>query len=341
MYQIRAAYALYPGARGSMVLFLMFLLLGACDENENLAWRPQIVSPLGFGSLGINDQPELRDIDFSLNLGLDLGVSGVFAPVPAFQNQSAGPETFQINDPVFVEIGIQELEFQGTLRNETPIALEAGAIITVRNVGETEALVQHITTDFISIGGSYTFSEAVEEGVVKPDLELFVENISSPGSSSPVRLLPSNLRIDFTISLPRVLTIVYPPQTVDDFTIESAFDIGIGDDLDNLEGDLGLVLESSFPVDFSVEVFFLNNNGMVLSSLTEAPIMIEAGSVANPSSQITVVNAAPVLNSLKDAEQIRVNGRFSTPNSGNVLIDTTNQVDFRLLANVIAEIETN
>ena len=80
------------------LLYLSLLFFCACEQNSDLIWQPNVVAPLAFGDLDINDQPDLNNVSFSTTLAVDLGFSGV-SIVPPISGLNTTPENFTIEEP--------------------------------------------------------------------------------------------------------------------------------------------------------------------------------------------------------------------------------------------------
>ncbi|MEO1654379.1 MAG: hypothetical protein AAFU64_12610 [Bacteroidota bacterium] len=322
-------------------VLLMGLGFSACD-NPNLDWEPEILAPLVFGQLNINSQPALRNGNYSTLTNLDLGLSGVVTPVPAFSGLSTSSGSLRIDNPPIVEIGIDTLIIQGTISNPLGIQINAGAVISLRNTDDQSLIASHTVASDIDAFGTYDFTELVTAGVARLEVEVIVDNISSPGSTTPVNVSNSSFRFDLNFDFQNISYIIYPANTQSEFLIENDFNIDISEDLENITGSLFLVTDNAIALNFDLQVFFLDANGNTIITLAPFPIQIPAGTAQNPTEQIDEINDASVLNSLLNVESVRIRAIFDTFGASNdVRIEGTDNLDFKITGNLRLIVETN
>ena len=122
----------------------------------------------------------------------------------------------------------------------------------------------------------------------------------------------SFFKIDVAVEIPL-------EGTINDFVLETTEDLDSGPFEDLATAEFKIIFENDFPIDMITQIFFENENGMVLEELFDQPIKIPAGTPTNGvvteagRLEIKVPFSAERMDLVRSATKIRVNSRFDTP----------------------------
>ncbi|OJJ16164.1 hypothetical protein BKI52_35955 [marine bacterium AO1-C] len=318
-------------------------IISACNLNNaqdiTLDWEPEIFAPLIKGDLGVLQQPNIQNVDFSIavpasSLGLDI-YSGIVPIVPAFGPIDTIQRDYTVTDStnniVFESVEIDTVTANVSFTNPFPVALSAGMRIIFRNQGATTNLITHVTTRDVGPNETYSFQEQALNLTLNASLEIALENVQSPGGTNLDFNNLSDLTINISLQISPVNAIVFAPNVSASFETTDNFDLGLGDEAENLEGNLILKHNNQTPVNLSVQAYFLaDDQTTVIDSLFQVPSPISAGDTAT-----VTVSSTSLLNSLRNAKFIRFNTGFNTNGFTNsVRIDGSTQYDFQIIADV-------
>ena len=323
------------------LLYLFLFLFCACEQNSELIWQPQVVIPLAFGDLDINDQPDLNNVSFSTTLGVDFGFSGITI-VPPINGISTAPENFRIEEPPIVELGVDSLILNATIQNRLGITINSGARVIVRNLDDQSELISHTISRDIPNLSTYTLTEVRLSGIAQSDLEILVENISSPGSSTPINLNNNSVDVDFSFNFRQINYIIYPPQESNEFVIRNDFDLDLGEDIDNITGRLFLITDNQVNFNFEIQAFFLDADENVIATLSPEAIQVNAGTPENPDIQTIEITDASTISSLLNVKEILLQANFNTNHvTENVRVEAEDRLNFRVTGDLNFQVQTN
>ncbi|EAY26910.1 hypothetical protein [Microscilla marina] len=318
-------------------------LITACNLNNNqditLDWQPDILAPIVKGTMGVLQQPDIQNVDFSIaipasSLGLD-GYSGTVPVVPAFGPIDSVKRTYTITDAnnalIFESVEIDSIQISTSFSNPFPVALSAGMRIVFRNQGETNALITHTTTQEVAPNASYSFSQLVLSTTLNSNLEIGIENIQSPGGSNVDFSNISDLTMNIQLQISGITAITLAPNVSASFETTDNFDLGLGSEVENLEGSLILKHDNQTPLNLAVQAYFLaDDQTTVIDSLFEVPSLISAGDTLS-----VRVSSTSLLNNLRNTKYIKFTTGFDTNGlSSSVRIDGATMYKFQLIADV-------
>ncbi|MFK7757742.1 MAG: hypothetical protein AB8B53_12500 [Flavobacteriales bacterium] len=300
---------------------------------------------------------ELTDLVFEHVLGdfgnLSLGADGDSISVDLFQNIQSGQ--FTLNEAI--------INLNVTNSFGIPTLVELGQVVSVnQNTGEvTPLLLENINlSGQTDLGGvpemeTFTFDNSNSQvtSLFEPAPKLVLFNIStesnpdgSPPPSSP-NFIMSESAIDIDIDL--ILPLEgYAENLVVTNTIPA--DIGFEEyaGIDSLE--FKLFTNNSFPLDISLQAYFLDELGIEVDSLflDDTSIISSAevnanGDVVSSSEQVSFIklNEERSLN-LENVTDVRFRARFNTSDSENekdVRIKEDQTVDIKLGVKIFGNIE--
>jgi len=330
-----------------ILLFLSIGLFGgfltSCDDNPELNWQPTLVSPLVKAVIDFDNQAALKDLSIDLNLGVTglpiTNAPGV--PVPAFNNLSTTPETYNFTEPEFVAIGIDTLTLAGTITNPYGVEISEGANIIVRNQGETQALFTITTTSAMPPNGAYQFSEIVNSGELKNSITFQVTNISSPGSNGqPVDMTNNSFRLQAELGVPGIRYIDFAPGISGSFDNVNDFDLGLDDDSEEISGRITMQFTNQMPLNLNIQLEFLDEAEATLTTL--ANISIPAGTNTNPTTATEVIDGTETINSVQNAKKVRVRMNYDTNGfTSNVRINNADKLELLMSGNLQIKIDSN
>lgn len=318
-------------------------LTTACNLNNNqdiqLDWQPEILAPIVKGTMGVLQQPDIENVDFSINipatsLGLD-AYTGIVPTVPAFGPIDSIKRYYTVTDAnnqlVFESVEVDSITINTSFTNPFPVTLSAGMRIVFRNQGETSALVTHTTTRDIAPNATYAFDELVLDATLKADLEIGIENIQSPGGNNVDFSNVSDLTMNIKLTISAVKAITLAPNVSASFETTDNFDLGLGNEVENIEGSLILKHNNQTPVNLAVQAYFLaDDQTTVLDSLFEVPSAISAGDTLS-----VRVSSTSLLNNLRNTKYLRFSTGFNTNGFTNsVRIDGATMYQFQIIADV-------
>jgi len=326
-----------------VIVVLLGGIISACNlENAQeitLDWEPEILAPLVKGDLGILQQPSIDNIDFSIaipasSLGLDI-YTGIVPLVPAFGPIDTIQRNYTVTDNtnniIFESVEIDSVTANVSFTNPFPVSLSAGMRIIFRNQGTTTGLITHVTTRDVGPNETYTFQERALNLTLSTNLEIALENVQSPGGTNLNFNNLSDLTMDINLQISPVNAIVFAPNVSASFETTDNFDLGLGNEAENLEGNLILKHNNQTPVNLTVQAYFLaDDQTTIIDSLFQIPSPISAGDTAT-----VTVSSSSLLNSLRNTKFIRFNTGFNTNGFTNsVRIDGSTQYDFQIIADV-------
>ncbi len=328
-------------------LWILIVSLGgvmsACNLNNNqdimLDWEPEILAPLIKGNLGVLQQPNIQNVDFSItvpasSLGLDV-FSGTVPLVPAFGPIDTIQRTYTVTDDdnniIFESVEIDAVTVDVSFTNPFPVILSAGMRIIFRNQGTTTGLITHVTTRDIGPNETYNFQEQASNAILNANLVIALENVQSPGGTNVNFDNLGDLIMNVSLQISPVNAIVFAPNVSASFETIDNFDLGLGDEAENLEGNLILKHDNQTPVNLTIQAYFLaEDQTTVIDSLFQVPSPITAGETTT-----VTVSSASVLNNLRNTKFIRFNTGFNTNGFTNsVRIDGSTQYNFQIIADV-------
>ena len=326
-----------------VIVFSLGGMITACNLNNaqdiTLDWEPEILAPLIKGNLGVLQQPNIQNVDFSINvpassLGLDV-YSGTVPLVPAFGPIDTIQRDYTVTDSsnsiIFESVEIDSVTANVSFTNPFPVSLSAGIRIIFRNQGSSTGLITHVTNRDIAPNETYTFQEQVLNVTLSANLEIALENVQSPGGTNVDFSNISDLTMNISLQISPVNAIVLAPNVSASFETIDNFDLGLGTEAENLEGNIILKHNNQTPVNLTVQAYFLaEDQTTIVDSLFQIPSPISAGDTAT-----VTVSSTSLLNNLRNTKFIRFNTGFNTNGFTNsVRIDGSTQYDFQIIADV-------
>lgn len=331
-----------------VIVFSLGGIITACNLNNaqdiTLDWEPEILAPLIKGNLGVLQQPNIQNVDFSINvpassLGLD-AYSGTVPLVPAFGPIDTIQRDYTVTDSsnsiIFESVEIDTVTTNVSFTNPFPVTLSAGIRIIFRNQGSSTGLITHVTTRDVAPNETYTFQEQVLNVILSANLEIALENVQSPGGTNVDFSNISDLTMNINLQISPVNAIVFAPNVSASFETIDNFDLGLGTEAENLEGNIILKHNNQTPVNLTVQAYFLaEDQTTIVDSLFQTPSPISAGDTAT-----VTVSSTSLLNNLRNTKFIRFNTGFNTNGFTNsVRIDGSTQYDFQIIADVKVKIK--
>lgn len=315
----------------------------ACSLNNaqevTLDWQPEILAPLVKGNLGVLQQPDIQNVSFSLtvpasSLGLDT-FTGTVPLVPAFGPIDSIQREYSITDAsnnlIFESVEIDSVEATASFTNPFPVPLSSGMRIIFRNKGASTNLITHTLNQDIAPNASYSLTELALNVTLQSNLEIALENVQSPGGNNVDFSTIGDLVLDVQLRISEVKAILIAPNVSTSFETLDNFDLGLGTEAENLEGNLILKHDNQTPVNIAVQAYFLaDDKTTIVDSLFQTPSPINAKSTSS-----VTVSSTSLLNNLRNTKFIRFVTSFNTNGFTNsVRIDESNNYAFQIIADV-------
>lgn len=319
--------------------FISACSLGNNNQDVTLDWQPEILAPLIKGDMGVLQQPDIQNVDFSITipssaLGLD-AFSGTVPIVPAFGPIDSIKRYHTVTDAsnnlIFESVEIDSVTASSSFTNPFPVPLSAGMRIVFRNQGETTALITHTTTNDIAPNATYTFSELSLNVSLSANLEIALENVNSSGGSNVDFNSISDLTMAINLKISEVRAIVLAPNVSASFETTDDFNLGLGNEAENIEGSLIIKHNNQTPVNLNVQAYFLaEDQTTVLDSLFPTSSVVIPGDTSSER-----VSSTSLLNNLRNAKYLKFSTGFNTNGfTSNVRIDSATNYRFQIIADV-------
>ena len=319
-------------------IFSIILLgfLSACSKYPNLDWQPEVVSPLVKGSLSAEQQFSIVNQSFFISAKLPVPPVVVVPPYAAFNNVSTPWSPLSYADSPATRIGIDSLVVSGTILNNTPIKINAGAKILIRNQNATVNLLEIPLANDLLPNTSTTFSQVKVGGELLPNFEMSVVNISSTGNNTPVVFLPtSGLDITFKMNFLKISYFDISPNKKGAFDITNDFSIDNKSETSVVSGKLDFFAKSAIPLNLVVQAYFLDDNKVVLDSLFSTPLAIAAGSPATPIVSQSTITTQRIISKLDNTRFLRFKAAYATVGTVDTRITpATNRLDFKVIGDL-------
>jgi hypothetical protein len=305
--------------------------LTACSDFQNLSWQPEFFSPLAKGKITLEDVVSSEELSYNFTANLPLVAPPVSSPYPAFGPLSTNANTLNFNSPV-VSVLIDSLKISGSLTNPMPILISPGVELVFRKPGNATPVFKFTITQTIPAKSTINFSFIQTNIELTPQFTCTLENVSSPGSTTPVNFGSTQPRfqVSFQMDLIKVNSITIQNNVSDYYETTNDFDAGI-DTQDDISGKLILNIKNSFPIALGLQAYLLDNNKKVLDSLFTPIFAIQSGTPQNPKTASATITADKVIKDLKTASFIKVRAYYTTTgSSAPVTVTKDSKLDFQL-----------
>ena len=315
----------------------LLTFLGACNKNyPNLDWTPEVVAPLVKGSLSAEQQVSIADKEFFITAKFPVPAVVVVPPYAAFSNVSTPWSPLSFAGSPATRIGIDSLVVSGTILNNTPIKINAGAKILLRNQNATSNLVEILLANDILPGATATFSQSRKGGELLPNFEMSVANISSTGNNAPVFFtLMSGLDITFRLNFLKISYFDIAPNTKASFDITSPFSIDKKAETSVVSGKLDVFLKNAIPLNLLTQAYLLDDNKVILDSLFATPLVIAAGNPTTPILSTSTVTTQRIITNLDKTRFLRFKAAYTTVGTVDTRITpNTNRIDFKVVGDL-------
>lgn len=318
------------------------LMLSSCTFNNdvNVDWQPRIVSPLVNGELGVFQQPDVQDISdvFLITANDVFGTQrGTVPSLPALGPFNFVLDPTKISDTdVIDEIGVSNVRIIINLRNNMPVTMASGVVISLTNVGETTPFAQQTIDRTVGPGESISVNVEKSSAVIKNTFVASLSNLSTVASTSSVTITDnSQIELSLQFDPPTIDYIQFVPGTTNTFETTVDFDSGLDESADEVSGNLIVGLDNQVPIDFALAINLLDANDTVISTIFNPTLNL----TANQSTTETL-SSQDILNNLKNAKKMQVIATFS-PTTTNRRIDNTAKLKYNLVADLRLKIKGN
>ena len=324
------------------VIFSAFLLafLSACSQYPNLEWKPEVVSPLVKGSLSAEQQFNIVNQAFFISARLPVPPVVVVPPYAAFNNVSTPWSPLSYAGSPATLIGIDSLVVSGTIVNNTPIKINAGAKILIRNVGEITNLIEIPLTQDILPGKNAAFSQTKVGGVLYPNFEMGVANISSTGNTTPVAFGPTNgLDISFKMNFLKISYFDIAPNIKGSLDITNPFAIDQKPETTVASGKLDVFIKNAIPLNMVMQAYLLDENKVLLDSLFASPLAIAAATERplTPTTSTSNTSTQRIINNLDKTRFLRFKASYNTLGKtfNTRITPSINRLDFKVIGDLV------
>lgn len=324
-------------------VFTVFLaacfILPKCDLPEGgPGWEPNYYGPIAKSEVFIEDVSKLEDLIFEQDVpvqDINSQFQGEYDSVPAFSlNRKVGPYEFEISE-IFRKIAADSLVFRISYKNVFPIDLAEGTVLSFRNKSDTsQEIFRHRIEEDIEPGEEFSIERIVTDKVVDNNINFYLENFTSNGSDDPVDF-GQGLEATFVFELIFLKIAELEIETGQEYVLQDTTDFNYEERSGegSAEGELYVFFENKFPLEFSAQLYLLDENRRLQDSLFESrinlgsPALVKEGNLGRiPQSESAVLSIDTVklvdenLRALKNAEYI--SGYFDVST-----VDTTEQGD--------------
>lgn len=331
---------LFPGKKISPLKHLGFalilcLLMGttACNNSVNLDWQPKIVSPLISGELGVFQQPDVQDISDSFIItandvfGTQRGTLPSLPALGAF-NFPLNPSKIS-NDNTIESVGLSNIKITVTLKNNMPVTMASGAIITLTNSGETATFVEQTIAQEVAPGETLNITIEKSTGVLKNIFSTALNNVSTVASNSTVTIADdSQIELSIKFDTPTVDYIQFIAGTSSVFETTNDFDVGIDQNTESISGNLIVNLDNKVSLDVTLSIDLLDSEGSLLASIFSPSLSL----AANQSTSQTLTSQT-LLDNLKIAKKLRIRASFN-PTAQNNKIENAARLIYKIIADL-------
>lgn len=318
-------------------LGLVLFLFSAC-ETDNLTLEPTLVAPLVNGEVGLDVNEEADVIEpASFTLGIQGLSTGAVpsnldpnGPVPALETPE---QTYNYSDLDFSEVSFTSLTVSISISNNTGIDLAPGIQLSVKNA-DGSAFTNIVTDKTIRTGTTETFSDSGVK-TLKNSISLKASNIRTPGGNFNGSSL--GVTIDFPTLEVNYLDI--NPGFTGEFieTTDFNFDLGNDEDIQEVTGEVDVILTNELPLDFTANLVFLGAGGSPIFSLD--PITVSAGSPTSPQTSSSAKITGTQVDQLRNAKQVEARITYTTPAGETARLESGAKVKYNLSGKVTPSIK--
>ena len=276
-------------------------------------------------------------------------------PVPAISGQSVGPLLLEDEDDYFSTAQADSAILKVYVENNFPINMKAGSIIRITNTTNTDIVFTGVLERDIAAFSNDSIVVEQYQGTpfIDNDLFLYIDNFSSDGTNGVTQSFAGgSIKISFKIVAIRIVEVNFNANKL--YDLSDTIDFSVGDegqdDAQNINrAKMTLYVENGIPVNFFLQVYFLDGNyNLVDSLLSSTDILSPEVDAAGVVIESTVKEYDLVtewtkeeFESLSDnAEYAYIRALFTTPSTPSTFkIKHENQIGLQLIADVDAEIK--
>lgn len=324
----------------------IMLALNSCDTpDETPDYSPRYFGPAVDSRINIEDISQLEDIVLNQQVSAT-DINSNFQgqrTVPAFSlNQPIGPFPFEITD-VFEEVTTDTLIFKITITNTLPIPINPGTEMVFRNESNGSLIYRKVIEEPVQPGDDILVEETVVDKLVESDINFFLENFTSAGSGGQQVDFNNSDKADFEFELVFLDIEEAIIDKGESYTVTDTTDVsytGSTDTASGVSGEVYISLNNLFPLNFDLQLLFLDENEAALDSVLTSRIRLEGAPVnsdgivigENTRTVDTIEISNEQLQALKDANRLSTRFTASTLTEdfqGNPISSVTLEIEDR------------
>lgn len=331
------------GRTGLWTLVIISIIAAGCsispDTIEAPEWTPELLAPLAQATLEMEDLEELSTLRYSEEVSVsDLDL----LPVSGQVEVTVGPYPVDMFEGL-IDMNVGTFSMRYKMESNMSLTIEEGTVIRFATADDDRTVIELIMDEPLTPFGTFVDSVTLSDVFIEEDMVVWFENMDvSLGGGLP------NPNEFFTTSGEITLKDIGITHFKGDesltFSDTSEFSLDLKDFEDlNLTGSLNLLMENEFPIEGSMEVFFLASDGKtVLDQLTPTAVELEApefngnGVVTAASSQEVEVYIDPARSeNISNAEFIAFDITLTTPPSQAIVeADQNSHLDLKVIADI-------
>jgi hypothetical protein len=284
---------------------VLFCVFPACNFNPDKqvvpAWTMDFLGPIVKADMNIQNIYELDDLHANLSLSLsDFSTptptgTMVIPPVPS---TNLGPYTMDLTN-AFGNADIASGDLSYKITNNLEINVNAGTTVIMKQGSTT--LLSNPTNNIAAFGGTYTSPVTLLSNTnILSDISLSIQNFSSNGSGGNLVTIDPNRKLILEIFLKNIKIKSITLTNANSFSITdtSNFNIkGNGIPSQTVSGTFTMYLTNNIPLNFDLQVYFLDDSKTLLDSLFDSPsTIIKATSVPSETILVTKLNNRKINN---------------------------------------------
>lgn len=271
-------------------VFMVLAVLASCKKDglldfEGLEHNSEWIFPLLRTEISAEKASKIENIDYDFELNVSdvpFVITGV--PVPAISGQTAGP--YLLSSPIdeLVRFRTDTGRATITITNNFPINIKAGSAVQITNTTNSEVVYSGtLANDIPAMGGidSLVITNVTLSPWVDSDLEFSISNMGTDGSggSIPDFNTYDNIHIQFNIEVVQVNEVVlkstldYSISDTVDYTFENSDDIASEQEEVFQGAKVNFLVENSVPLDLELQVYFMDQNYLVIDSLLDVSVV--------------------------------------------------------------------
>lgn len=271
----------------SAILGLSFTLLAiqGCDTPDETAdYSPEYYGPAIDTRLNIEDISQLEDIIFTKEIpptDINNNFQGT-RQVPAFNlDRQIGPYPFAVTD-VFERVLTDTLKFEIRFTNKLPIPLNPETELTFRNQSNDTLIYKHTLQEEVGPGENYSAEEVLTDKLVESNINFYLENVTSAGSDGEQVTFNDNNVTDFEFEIIFLDIEELVVESGKSYTITDTTNVsytGNSDTSESYSGEIYVFLNNLFPVNFDLQLLFLEEDNTTIDSVLSTRINLEGAPV--------------------------------------------------------------